>query len=34
MFACQNVEFLNMSQMTWFENKRKILNLKFKLNQA
>jgi hypothetical protein len=34
MFACQNVEFLNMAQMAWFEIKKKTLNLNFKLNQA
>jgi hypothetical protein len=34
MFACQNVEFLNMAQMVWFETKKNTLNLNFKLNQA
>jgi hypothetical protein len=34
MFSSQNVEFLNMAQMAWFENKEKNLNLNVKLNQA
>jgi hypothetical protein len=34
MFSCQNVEFLNLGQLTWFENKRKDLNLNLKLNQV
>jgi hypothetical protein len=34
MGMCQNVEFLHMGQMTWFEIKIKDLNLNFKLNQV
>jgi hypothetical protein len=34
MFASQNVEFLNITQMAWFENKEKTLNLNVKLNEA